>query len=140
MKENRLIDILDNIINKCIFVTKITNDASTVFSDVLVPCMYETYSLRSLSDTIRKYFNYLAVDINNPFKSGFVWTIQSSRLNDLLHICDEIYKPFEIATRWDFPQHLTFKTINPGEQMTGTFHTIVLEDHSVWWNGLFYNM
>lgn len=59
--------------------------------------------------------------------------------NILLDISEHIYKGFGIVRPWDIPQTLEFKIINPGEQMTGTFHKTVFEDPNVWYQGRFYN-
>lgn len=44
-------------------------------------------------------------------------------------------REFEIA----IPMKLTWKTINPGEQATGTFHKLVYKDRSLWYNQLTYS-
>lgn len=40
--------------------------------------------------------------------------------------------------QWIVPASLLWKTVNPGEQMTGTFHSIVLENRNRWYHGVYY--
>jgi hypothetical protein len=60
-------------------------------------------------------------------------------LSALLHLSKKIYDGLGTVMPWTIPRHIQFKTINPGEQTTGTFNKLVLEDHSVWYKGHFYN-
>lgn len=59
-------------------------------------------------------------------------------LTALLHLPEEIYAGLGTVMPWTIPQHIQFKTVNPGEQTTGTFNKLVLDDHSVWYKGDFY--
>jgi hypothetical protein len=61
-----------------------------------------------------------------------------SYLNLIINIPDLIYDALKLVQPWDFPAKLKFKTTNPGEQMTNTFHQIILEDNSQWYKGNFY--
>jgi len=63
-----------------------------------------------------------------------------SLLTDILHILPNIYQGLGIVRPWDIPQHLQWKEIRPGEQMTGTFQKTVLENPAVWYNGDFYHL
>jgi len=58
----------------------------------------------------------------------------------LLDIPDSIYLGLGAVFPWRIPQKIQWKTINPGEQMTGTFHKLVLEDTKVWYQGLYYRL
>lgn len=40
---------------------------------------------------------------------------------------------------WDFPRTLEFKTTKPGEQMTGSFQQLILEDTNRWYEGHYYH-
>jgi hypothetical protein len=60
-------------------------------------------------------------------------------LTALLHLPGEIYNGLGVVMPWTIPQHIQFKTVNPGEQTTGTFNKLVLDDHSVWYKGNFYS-
>lgn len=80
----------------------------------------------------------LFIETSDPYYSKKIWIAKSANINMLINIPDDVYYPIYGLREWDFSQGLTFKTINPGEQMTGTFHAIVLEDQSAWWNGIFY--
>lgn len=44
----------------------------------------------------------------------------------------------ETKIEWGVPTSLTWKITNPGEQLTGTFHSIVLENRDRWYNGVYY--
>jgi len=61
----------------------------------------------------------------------------------LIHLCylpDSLYQAFAVVAKWNIPQNVTFKVTNPGEQMTNTFHSIVLADNTQWYQGEFYKM
>ena len=64
--------------------------------------------------------------------------IEKERFSSLLHLPNKIYEGLGYVHPWKIPQHVTFKTINPGEQTTGTFHKLVLEDTSLWYSGHYY--
>lgn len=44
----------------------------------------------------------------------------------------------EMKFEWGVPTSLSWKITNPGEQMTGTFHSIVLENRDRWYSGVYY--
>lgn len=49
-----------------------------------------------------------------------------------------IYELLGYIKPLSFPQKMTFKVTNPGEQMTNTFNKVVLEDNNIWYQGNFY--
>lgn len=59
-------------------------------------------------------------------------------LQALLTLPDSIYLGLGAVFPWSIPQNITFKTIQPGEQMTGSFHQLVLKDVSIWYQGRYY--
>lgn len=59
-------------------------------------------------------------------------------LQVFFNIPERIYRGLEVVRPWTVPQRLEFKITNPGEQMTGTFHRTVLEDHQLWYQGKYY--
>ena len=61
-------------------------------------------------------------------------------IDDILTIKDEIYEILSLIKKMSINENITFKITNPGEQMTNTFHSIVLENHDTWYNGLFYTI
>jgi hypothetical protein len=63
----------------------------------------------------------------------------SERWNALLNIHPALYAMVNQTARWLLPKKIEFKVTNPGEQMTGTFHHIVLSDLSVWYHGQYYS-
>jgi hypothetical protein len=50
-----------------------------------------------------------------------------------------LYGMVSCLAKWEFPRTVSFKVINPGEQMTGTFHRIVLSDPVAWYRGEYYD-
>ena len=46
---------------------------------------------------------------------------------------------FSCIKKWQFTKDVEFKITNPGEQMTNTFHSIVLDDNTTWYTGKFYD-
>lgn len=61
-------------------------------------------------------------------------------LTNLCSIPDSLYQAFAVVSNWNIPQFLTFKITNPGQQMTNTFHSIVLADNNEWYKGEFYTL
>lgn len=59
-------------------------------------------------------------------------------IEQILHFPRELYDGFSVVRKIDFPCDLEWKTTKPGEQMTNTFHKIVLENKANWYNGKFY--
>ena len=78
---------------------------------------------------------------NNIPKAKKMWLLKGdiSSVDVILDIPESIFKCFECVRPWNFPQNVSFKVTNPGEQMTNTFHQIVLEDNETWYNGEFYH-
>lgn len=71
-----------------------------------------------------------------------IWFIKGT-INDLeiiLDIPEIIHKCLECVRPWNFPASVVFKITQPGEQMTNTFHQIVLQDNQTWYNGQFYSI
>lgn len=64
----------------------------------------------------------------------------AKRIKDVLEIDSDLYAIWSILTTVSFSQKTTFKKINPGEQMTNTFNKIVLEDHRIWYQGVFFSL
>nr|QBK90140.1 MAG: hypothetical protein LCPAC102_00500 [Pithovirus LCPAC102] len=60
-------------------------------------------------------------------------------LNFILHIPNNVYTLFSCIKKWQFTKDVEFKITNPGEQMTNTFHSIVLDDNTTWYTGKFYD-
>lgn len=54
-------------------------------------------------------------------------------INNIKH-----FKNRRVNVQWDVPPSIEWKVTNPGEQMTNTFHKIVLNDKSVWYKGVYY--
>lgn len=67
-------------------------------------------------------------------------TGRAKALDLILEVPDLLYQGFEILKSWDFPAKLTWKVTNPGEQMTNTFHRIVLDDKMTWYRGKCYQI
>ena len=64
-------------------------------------------------------------------------------LSDLHLILDFnpiVYSVLECVYPIRLGRKVEWKTTNPGEQMTNSFHAIVLEDRSVWYSGTYYKI
>ena len=59
-------------------------------------------------------------------------------LNLICQFNPMLYNFLGAVRPWKIPRDITWKVINPGEQMTGTFHQLVLNDLSIWYFGRFY--
>ena len=71
------------------------------------------------------------------FDSSY-WGDMREDLTRLCHLPEIIYNAFAVVRPWLLPREIQWKTVNPGEQMTGTFHQTVLKDNAVWYEGFFY--
>ena len=89
--------------------------------------------LHLITNTLRAgEFSYIQCDFQ------YWQDIKKEQFPSLLHLPDTIYNGLGYVHPWKIPQHVAFKTINPGEQTTGTFHKLVLEDTSLWYKGHYY--
>ena len=61
-------------------------------------------------------------------------------VKDILYLPDPIYEILTILKTVNFEKNVTFRTQNPGEQMSNTFNKIVYEDNKEWYKGKFYNL
>lgn len=80
--------------------------------------------------------------ITNPFYAKRISYIRAVNGEDpckALVIDERLYQVLSILRPVDFTREVEWKTTRPGEQMTNTFHSLVLEDKSVWYNGTYYN-
>lgn len=50
----------------------------------------------------------------------------------------EVYNILKVVKPWTFEPKVTFKTTNPGEQMTNTFNKSVYDNHDLWFFNQFY--
>jgi len=103
----------------------------------------------------QKYLPYLddisyrtlgAFSIPNPFKKKQItyWRLTDvsrvsiKHIQNLLEVNSDLHHGFGVVAKWRIPRIAHFKESNPGEQMTNTFHQLVLTDRSVWYNGQYY--
>lgn len=96
-------------------------------------------NLATTSKFLKSEVNYSLKLLTNSIHNKF-WFIKGDLkyLNLIINIPDLIYDALQLVQPWDFSAKLKFKTTNPGEQMTNTFHQIILEDNSKWYDGKFY--
>jgi len=101
-----------------------------------------------------KVSDYDPSDENNytekhPCPDDFPYILQSGRyylgIPISIIMCNNIDAIFEIPEKYYtngkflLPQKIEFKTQNPGEQICGSFHRVVINDPDNWYNGYFYN-
>lgn len=92
--------------------------------------------------------NFLKSEVHNATKlltnsiHNKFWFVKGELeyLNVIINIPDLVYDALKNQQPWDFPAKLQFKTTNPGEQMTNTFHQIILNDNNEWYKGKFYKL
>jgi len=53
---------------------------------------------------------------------------------DVFRIPDDVFEFIQKYYTTYPPQNITYKVVNPGEQATGSFHKIVLDNTAAWWN------
>lgn len=126
-----ILSFFGNIKNISIIDNSSINENSSVNDDIL----YDSNKKYSTSMNLALDCNF-----NNFFRCSKITFIKADidNLAEILDIPIEIYKCLEIIRPWDFPAAVTFKTTQPGEQMTNTFNKLVLEDTSIWYKGMFY--
>lgn len=114
-------------------------DEPVDFTDDLRDREDEHHNLNSKSKFLKSEVNNALELLTNSIYNKF-WFIkgESKYLNLIINIPDLIYNALSLVQPWDFSAKLKFKTTNPGEQMTNTFHQIILEDNSQWYKGNFY--
>lgn len=64
--------------------------------------------------------------------------VEGYNLDEVLEISKPIYHILAGYQPWDIPRKIEFKTLNPGEQSTSTFHRTILENQSQYFQGKFY--
>lgn len=64
--------------------------------------------------------------------------LTTEELLTVLEIPEVVYDALGAVRPWKLSRNFAFKVTNPGEQMTGTFHSTVLKDLKTWYNGKFY--
>jgi len=101
-------------------------------------CQIEQFMDSWTNNLAASSFNYLRYTISSYLSS------YSDKHEDimymLLHIPTSCYEILKVVKEWDFDPNVTFKTTNPGEQMTNTFNKIVYEDNKEWYKGQFYKL
>ena len=126
------IDSLEFDINK-------DEDGPVDFTDQLRDREEEHHNLKSKSKFLKSEVNNtLNLQTNSIYSKFFFIKGELQYLNLIINIPDLIYDALALTQPWDFPSQLKFKTTNPGEQMTNTFHQIILENNSKWYEGKFY--
>jgi hypothetical protein len=97
--------------------------------------------LLEMGDKNDKALRHVWGMVTNSFGSGAFWFIKE-RLRcyatDLLEIPQQVYDILGMVQPWKIPRCFQFKVTNPGEQMTGTFHQLVVKNPSEWFEGRFY--
>ena len=79
----------------------------------------------------------------NNIPSASKIALLKGRINDIdiiLELPECIYNCLGFVKPWLMPREVTFKVTNPGEQMTNTFHQIVLDNNNTWYLGHFYSI
>lgn len=106
----------------------------------LIDVIYQFYFENPGSEK-SEILKFMKILTNNIPKANKIWFLKGNfdDLEIILNIPDLIYKCLGSVRPWDFPQQVKFKTTNPGQQMTNTFHQIILENNDIWYNGLFYH-
>lgn len=82
--------------------------------------------------------------VSNPFfskKVTYISTYQTEVDNfpQALTVDEELYAILSVLRPVDFSREIEWKVTQPGEQMTNTFHRLVLGDRELWYNGSYYN-
>lgn len=88
-----------------------------------------------------QYHDYMTTDIYNNDNFYLIHhKIQTDEdINNLLDIPSPLYNFLNCVMPVTIPQKYEVKTVNPGEQMTNTFHSIVLDDVNKWYECPFYD-
>lgn len=136
------LDIL--ILADYLFQNKLTK---TVRSDNVSD--YNGYDGKVGGQQLKYQFRKMGISVSSDFeKIDTNWIvdkkhklnyIRTSSLDYALHIPSNVYGFTADYATWAIPKDISWKVTNPGEQMTNTFHQIILKDNSVWYKGKLYN-
>jgi len=79
------------------------------------------------------------IETGNFEESGIISRVQSGYkfFPFILNIPKLVYQATNCLV-WNIPRKVHFQEIDPGSQVTGTFHKIVLKDNSEWFKGEYY--
>nr|QBK90285.1 MAG: hypothetical protein LCPAC102_01980 [Pithovirus LCPAC102] len=119
-------------------------DMDKIYSDESDPyaiCSHKYFSLISPYDIVM-----------NKLLDGSKYTFIKIKISDIdidvidisiefiLEIPEFMYIGYDIIKKWDISRKIEFKITNPGEQMTNTFNSIVLNNNDEWYKGQFYKI
>lgn len=100
--------------------------------------VFPNYSINNIPKA--KYIDFVSLSVLNQDIAKKSHQIIDSILNinqTVYQALEEVHPNMEESI-WKIPQNTEFKTTNPGEQMTNTFHQIVLDNNNEWYSGEFY--
>lgn len=91
-------------------------------------------------DHFQTYLHEVSINSIDCENKGFVYfkTYTLDRLELILRFHPVLYQVLDCIVPCRLPCNVEWKTTNPGEQMTNTFHKIVLKDKSEWYNSEYY--
>lgn len=100
----------------------------------------KTFNKDHQDEYLSLYVNGLVKTRSFYFIKLMVYTsVNAEDLELLFNISEDLYDIFKLVKGWSFSRKLEIKTHNPGDQMTNTFHSTVLDDNNKWYEGEFYN-
>ena len=127
------------------YIDKIYNNMSTFKNLRRTLNIHKKFKSESVIGTFNNFHtnSMLTKKFSYLLHEDYYYSISQSdsmirTMDVLLHPPAIVYDILQIVHPWDFERDITFKTINPGEQMTNTFNKIVIEDNSEWYKGKFY--
>eukprot|EP01130_Rhizamoeba_saxonica_P018755 TRINITY_DN9503_c0_g1_i1.p1 TRINITY_DN9503_c0_g1~~TRINITY_DN9503_c0_g1_i1.p1 ORF type:complete len:703 (-),score=92.26 TRINITY_DN9503_c0_g1_i1:94-2058(-) len=125
VSRTRVSNILD-------YLRKCNDNPSSLYNDI-----WKTVPFRS--PQYHERFKLIYVN-NYPLNKNImcIKTYHLKEIEKIMDIDDYLVTVFSNFGDFSIGKRPNFKTINPGEQTTSTFHKIVLEDTEQWYNGKFY--
>lgn len=124
---------------ECFIAGYLANECLENKFDYIVNSLEEDAIFYTPYDDYDKECSALLFRTNTYKKLNYIHT-KIINLPVLLHMPKKVFKILSSITYCEFGPNLTWKTRNPGEQVTNTFHRIVLEDNSEWYRGKYYRL
>jgi hypothetical protein len=106
------------------------------FYQYFITNTFGSVSRRNYNGPQNNTFNFLNINLKfKEFKINYI----EIYINLMLHLPQDLWDFLNCIKPVEFTADITFKTTNPGEQMTNTFNSIVLDNPDIWYNTDFYD-
>lgn len=126
-------------------VQSVSDDKDKNEKKIIDKASFAMNQISSILDNFQwnEYYGWMDnIGINSMRKKTTpVFVIKSDNFkgyNKFLDFPQDIVDIISVIRKWNISPKLAFKTNQPGQQMTGSFHQTVLEDRRVWYQSEYY--